>query len=104
VDPVSEETTIKRLVSTTVDAYRDFEAQRKGVKPVIREKIFTTGEVAKLCRISPRTVCKLFDQGKLGGYRVPGSRDRRIPGRALQKFCNDYGLPTEGIQFYEEGE
>ena len=41
--------------------------------------VLTTGEVAKICKVAPRTVTKWFDSGQLRGYRIPGSKDRRIP-------------------------
>ena len=41
--------------------------------------VLTTGEVAKICSVAPRTVSKWFDSGALHGYRIPGSKDRRIP-------------------------
>ena len=41
--------------------------------------VLTTGEVAKICNVAPRTVSKWFDSGALHGYRIPGSKDRRIP-------------------------
>ena len=40
--------------------------------------VLTTGEVAKICNVAPRTVSKWFDSGALHGYRIPGSKDRRI--------------------------
>ena len=43
------------------------------------KKVFTTGQVAKICKVAPRTVSKWFDSGRLRGYRIPGSQDRRIP-------------------------
>jgi len=36
-------------------------------------KVFTTGQVAKICKVAPRTVSKWFDSGRLKGYRIPGS-------------------------------
>ena len=44
-----------------------------------QKDILTTGEVAKICNVAPRTVSKWFDSGQLRGYRIPGSKDRRIP-------------------------
>ena len=38
------------------------------------KKVFTTGQVAKICKVAPRTVSKWFDSGRLKGYRIPGSR------------------------------
>ena len=39
-------------------------------------KVFTTGQVAKICKVAPRTVSKWFDSGRLKGYRIP---DHRLP-------------------------
>lgn len=59
--------------------------------------VLTTGEVAKLCSVAPRTVSKWFDSGSLKGYRIPGSKDRRIPLGELLKFMKAHGIPTEGV-------
>ena len=37
-------------------------------------KVFTTGQVAKICKVAPRTVSKWFDSGRLKGYRIPDPR------------------------------
>jgi len=50
------------------------------------KKVFTTGQVAKICKVAPRTVSKWFDSGRLRGYRIPGSQDRRIPREHLLRF------------------
>jgi len=60
--------------------------------------ILTTGEVAKICNVAPRTVSKWFDSGQLRGYRIPGSKDRRIPIGALIKFMKDHHIPMDGLQ------
>ena len=39
------------------------------------KEVFTTGEVARICNVAPRTVSKWFDTGQLRGYRIPGSKD-----------------------------
>jgi len=54
---------------------------------------FTTGQVAKICQVAPRTVSKWFDSGRLKGYRLPGSQDRRIPRAYLLKFLKEHGFP-----------
>ena len=56
-------------------------------------KVFTTGQVAKICKVAPRTVSKWFDSGRLRGYRIPGSQDRRIPREYLIKFLKEHGMP-----------
>lgn len=59
--------------------------------------VLTTGEVAKLCNVAPRTVSKWFDTGSLKGYRIPGSKDRRIPVSHLVRFMKAHGIPLDGI-------
>lgn len=63
-----------------------------------RKDVLTTGEVAQICRVAPRTVTKWFDSGQLKGYRIPGSRDRRIPASELIRFMKAHNIPTEGIE------
>ena len=63
-----------------------------------RKEVLTTGEVAKICHVAPRTVSKWFDSGKLRGYRIPGSRDRRIPLAQLVQFMRDHGMPLEAVE------
>ncbi len=60
--------------------------------------IFTTGQVAKICKVAPRTVSKWFDAGRLGGYRIPGSQDRRIPRENLIRFLQKYGMPLGELE------
>ncbi len=55
--------------------------------------VLTTGQVAKICNVAPRTVSKWFDSGKLRGYRIPGSKDRRIPLQQLMRFMRVNGIP-----------
>lgn len=63
-----------------------------------RKDVLTTGEVAKICHVAPRTVSKWFDSGKLRGYRIPGSRDRRIPLEHLVAFMRAYGMPLDELE------
>lgn len=59
--------------------------------------VLTTGEVAKICNVASRTVSKWFDSGALEGYRIPGSKDRRIPVSSLKKFMKAHGIPLDGL-------
>src|SRR5665213_526701 len=59
--------------------------------------VLTTGEVAKICNVAPRTVSKWFDTGALHGYRIPGSKDRRIPLYQLIRFMKQHGMPLNGL-------
>lgn len=60
--------------------------------------VFTTGEAAKVCKVSQQTIIRCFDNGSLKGFRVPGSRFRRIPREQLYSFMKENGIPTEALE------
>lgn len=60
--------------------------------------VLTTGDVARICNVAPRTVSKWFDTGKLRGYRIPGSKDRRIPLDQLVRFMRAHDIPLNGLE------
>ncbi len=60
--------------------------------------VLTTGQVAKICNVAPRTVSKWFDSGQLRGYRIPGSKDRRIPVHHLVRFMRAHGIPLGDLE------
>lgn len=62
-----------------------------------RKQVLTTGEIAKICNVAPRTVSKWFDSGQLRGYRIPGSRDRRVPVDQLVRFMKTHQMPLNGL-------
>lgn len=64
---------------------------------LFEKDVLTTGEVAKICNVASRTVSKWFDSGQLKGYRIPGSKDRRIPVSSLRKFMKNHGIPMDGL-------
>lgn len=61
------------------------------------KEVYTTGEVAKICSVTIRTVIKWFESGKLQGYKIPGSRDRRIPRASLLEFLDEYQIPATNL-------
>jgi excisionase family DNA binding protein len=61
------------------------------------KNVLTTGDVARICHVAPRTVSKWFDNGQLKGYRIPGSKDRRIPLSELIRFMKVHNMPTEEL-------
>jgi PleD family two-component response regulator len=58
------------------------------------KNVLTTGDVARICNVAPRTVSKWFDSGQLKGYRIPGSKDRRIPVNELIRFMKVHNMPA----------
>lgn len=62
------------------------------------KKVFTTGEAAEICKVSQQTIIRCFDAGRLQGFRVPGSRFRRIPREELIRFMQTNDIPLDPIQ------
>jgi excisionase family DNA binding protein len=60
--------------------------------------VFTTGEAARICKVSQQTIIRCFDSGQLKGFRVPGSRFRRIPRESLYRFMKENGIPTDALE------
>ena len=58
------------------------------------KEALTTGEVARICNVAARTVSKWIDAGRLDGYRIPGSRDRRVHVNALEAFVAANNIPV----------
>jgi excisionase family DNA binding protein len=62
------------------------------------KKVFTTGEAAEICNVSLQTIIRCFDTGRLQGFRVPGSRFRRIPRSELIRFLETNSIPTDMLE------
>lgn len=62
-----------------------------------RKDVFTTGEAAAICRVSQQTIIRLFDAGRLEGFKVPGSKFRRIPRANLIRLMAEEGIPMDKL-------
>ncbi len=60
--------------------------------------LFTTGEAAKVCKVSQQTIIRCFDAGRVEGFRIPGSKFRRIPRANLIKFMRDNHIPLDNME------
>jgi len=65
---------------------------------VRKKAVYTTGEAAEICKLSQQTIIRCFDSGQLQGFRVPGSKFRRIPRNELVKFMKDNSIPLDGLE------
>ncbi|MEO1583299.1 MAG: response regulator [Planctomycetota bacterium] len=63
-----------------------------------RKRIFTTGEAAAVCKVSQQTIIRCFDSGRLTGFRVPGSKFRRIPREELIRFMRANDIPLDALE------
>jgi len=66
-------------------------------KTTEEKQVFTTGEAAKICNVSQQTIIRCFDNGRLQGFKVPGSRFRRIPRGELLRFMHDNKMDTSRL-------
>ena len=60
--------------------------------------LFTTGEAAEICKVSQQTIIRCFDAGRLDGFRIPGSKFRRIPRQSLVKFMKENNIPLDALE------
>jgi excisionase family DNA binding protein len=60
--------------------------------------VFSTGEAAQVCNVSQQTIIRCFDNGRLQGFRVPGSKFRRIPRDELIRFMRVNDIPLARIE------
>lgn len=67
-------------------------------RDLANKDLFTTGEAATICNVSQQTIIRCFDRGEIEGFRVPGSRARRIPRSALIGFMERSGLPVDRLE------
>jgi two-component system, OmpR family, response regulator len=68
------------------------------ITSIATKRIFTTGEAASLCKVSQQTIIRCFDAGRLTGFKVPGSKFRRIPRDELLRFMKQNGIPTDVLE------
>jgi excisionase family DNA binding protein len=61
------------------------------------KNLYTTGEAAAICNLSQQTIIRCFDSGKLKGFRIPGSKFRRIPRESLIQFMRENGMPLTAL-------
>ena len=73
-------------------------AKNKSADVWADKQVFTTGEAAEICKVSQQTIIRCFDSGRLQGFRVPGSRFRRIPRIELMRFMKANEIPTDALE------
>lgn len=73
-------------------------AKNNGTASWAAKQVFTTGEAAEICKVSQQTIIRCFDSGRLQGFRVPGSRFRRIPRAELIRFMKTNEIPIDALE------
>jgi len=72
--------------------------QNADMRELANKDVFTTGEAAVICNVSQQTIIRCFDSGRLNGFRVPGSRFRRIPRAELVRFMRTNDIPLDPLK------
>lgn len=102
---IEEPTELRVLAEKTRGTERRFHFPLTSRDPVVpfvcfvifmsgrRGETCTTGEVARRCGVTKRTVVKWIESGRLRGYTIPGSRHRRVAAADLAAFMKAHGIP-----------
>jgi len=64
---------------------------------------FRTGEVGKILSLSLSKINSCVDNGSLRGYRIPGSRHRRVVNmgeKGLIDFIEEHELPFDRLELF----
>ena len=59
------------------------------------ERLLSTGQVAVLFRVRPKTVARWASTGRVGCIRTPGGH-RRFPGNSSRPRARETGRPPDG--------
>ena len=57
----------------------------------------TTGDIAKMAAVSNRTAARWIDDGLIKGYRIPGSRHRRVRRADAVEFFKAHEIPYQAL-------
>ncbi len=73
---------------------------QRTVNDLIRQDVFTTGEIALLWDVAPRTVTKMTDRthNPLPSYRIGDGLDRRMPRDTLLIFMKAHHIPLMRLE------
>lgn len=62
---------------------------------------YTTGEVAKICKIATKTVVNYCESGKIRFEQSPITNYRRIPRHELIRFITQFNIPVSQLSVVE---
>jgi excisionase family DNA binding protein len=56
--------------------------------------VFSTHSAARFCRVTPMTIIRWIEEGRIKAYKTPGGH-RRIMRADLEDFCRKAGIPMQ---------
>lgn len=60
------------------------------------KEIFSTHDVARVCRVTPMTVIRWIEEGRIPAFKTVGGH-RRVLRADLDSFCRARGIPFEAV-------
>ncbi|MHC4664077.1 MAG: helix-turn-helix domain-containing protein [Planctomycetota bacterium] len=63
-----------------------------------QKEVYTSGDIARILKVTTNTVTKWFDQGVIKGYTLPGSKARRITASDFEAFIKRHEVPVGRLQ------
>ncbi len=64
--------------------------------------VFSTHSAARFCRVTPMTIIRWIEEGRIRAYKTPGGH-RRIMRADLEQFCRTNGIPMQWEERVETG-
>ena len=61
---------------------------------MLDQEIYSTGQVAQICRVHLQTVIKWCDSEKIKNYKTPGG-NRKVLKKDLQTFLDENNIPLD---------
>lgn len=62
----------------------------------------SSGQVAQILRCSQQSAIRAIDSGAIKGFRLPGSRFRRVMAKDLREYMAKNNLPLDRMEAYEQ--
>ncbi len=62
------------------------------------KRMYTTGDVARMLGTTHNTVTRWCNEGLIGGFRLPHSKERRIPIADLRAFMWEHRIPLDLLE------
>jgi len=69
----------------------------------VNPRVLATGIAAEITGMSQQSIIKLFDNRRIEGFKIPGSKERRIPLKNLVSFMSYYpSMQARFLHYLEE--
>jgi len=60
----------------------------------MNRRMLTTGDIARYCDVTPRTVIRWIQRGHLRAHQLPGRGDNRVDPSDFLVFLDKHALPV----------